>query len=311
MTFMIAVIGPTAVGKSALGIALAEHLDGEIVNGDALQVYCRFDIGTAKPSPAERARVPHHLFDILDPDEAFSAGTFVRRARELVVAIGDRGRVPIVVGGSGFYVRALIEGLSPIPPVPDGVRQAILSDLEDRGVAVLHAELAEVDPPSAARIATGDRQRVSRALEVLRATGRTLSSWQKEPPAEAPLDAVRVGLTLPRSILYDRVARRVRDMVEAGWVTEVRELLASGIASDAPAFQAIGYRQIADHVLGRISLQDAVERTIIATRQYAKRQITWFRREPDVVWHPAASRSIDLLVRRLEARRRKVTHEQA
>lgn len=255
--------------------------------------------------------MPHHLFDVLDPVEAYSAGTFVRRARDTIQSIADRGRVPIVVGGSGFYIRSLIKGLSPIPRVDDAVRTSVLADLEARGVEALHAELADLDPESARRIAIGDRQRVSRALEVHRATGRTLSSWQSEPPTEAPLDAARVGLTLPRSILYDRVARRVRDMVGAGWVTEVQELLASGIAPDAPAFQAIGYRQITEHVLGRISLQDAVERTIIATRQYAKRQITWFRREPDVIWHEAASRSIESLVRSLGARRRKVTHEQA
>lgn len=306
MTWMIAIVGPTAVGKSALGVALAQRLGGEIVNGDALQAYRRFDLGTAKPSAAERAGVPHHLFDVLEPEVAYSAGDFVRRARAEIETIAARGGVPIVVGGSGFYVRALIDGLSPIPAVPAALRRQLVDELAARGHADLHAELAAVDAVAAARIAAGDSQRLTRALEVLRATGRTLTSWQAEAPEDPPLDAVRIGLTLPRGILYDRVARRVRGMVEAGWVTEVRGLLESGVSPAAPAFQAIGYRQIANHVLGRISLQEAVERTIRATRRYAKRQLTWFRREPDVDWLSAASLLIDPLVRSLEARRRNV-----
>lgn len=305
---MIAVLGPTAVGKTAFGIALAERLDGEIVNGDALQAYRRLEIGTAKPTAEERRRVVHHLLDVLEPEETYSAGDFLRRGRDVVRDIEARGRVPIVVGGSGFYLRALIEGLSPIPPVSEAVRRALAEELATVGLGALYEQLRQQDPETAGRLQPTDTQRVTRALEVLRSTGRCLSSWRLEPPREPPLDAVRLGLTLPRSILYDRVARRVRGMVDAGWVTEVRGLLEGGVPPEAPAFQAIGYRQIADHVLGRIPLQEAVERTIRATRRYAKRQMTWFRHERDVDWLTAASASdtFDSLVRRLKARRRKV-----
>jgi tRNA dimethylallyltransferase len=285
---VIAIVGATATGKSEVAMALAEVLPGEIVNADALQVYRGFDVGTAKPSPEERARVPHHLIDILDPHERWSAGEFARRAREAAAGIRERGNVPIVVGGSGLYLRALFEGISPIPPGDPEVRSGLRRRLEEEGLPALAAELARVDPETAARLGAGDTQRVLRALEVARVSGRPLSSWIAEQPfGTQRVDAVRVGLTLPRSVLYDRIAGRVARMVEQGWVEEVARLLALGLGPGLPAFQAIGYRQIVRHLEGEWSLEQAIGETVKATRRFAKRQETWFRREPDVTWFSA------------------------
>jgi tRNA dimethylallyltransferase len=289
-TPIVAVVGATATGKSALGLALAERLPGggEIVNADALQVYRGFDLGTAKPDAAERRRVPHHLIDLLDPDERWSAGEFARRARQAIAAIGGRGRRPIVVGGSGLYLRALLAGISPIPVGDPLVRADLRRRAEAEGLAPLAAELARRDPETAARLAPGDRQRVLRALEVALASGRPLSAWiARQPFGIQSIAAIRVGLTLPRSILYDRIAGRVARMVESGWIEEVRGLIARGLDPDLPAFQAIGYRQLVHHVRGDWSLAKAVEETVAATRRFAKRQETWFRKEPDVTWFSA------------------------
>lgn len=285
---VIAIVGATATGKSELAMALAGELRGEIVNADALQVYRGFDIGTAKPGPEERDRVPHHLIDILDPHERWSAGEFARRAREAAAGIRERGNVPIVVGGSGLYLRALFEGISPIPPGDPKVRSELQTALAEKGLPALVAELAQVDPETAARLGAGDTQRVLRALEVARVSGRPLSSWISEQPfGTQRVDAVRIGLTLPRSVLYDRIAGRVARMVEQGWVEEVARLLARGLDPGLPAFQAIGYRQLVRHLEGEWSLEQAIGETVKATRRFAKRQETWFRREPDVTWFSA------------------------
>lgn len=296
---MIAIVGATATGKSELALALAEELRGEIVNADALQVYRGFDVGTAKPGPDERARVPHHLVDVLDPHERYSAGEFARRAREAVADIEARGNVPIVVGGSGLYLRALFEGISPVPPGDLQVRSELRTALAEEGLGALAAELARVDPETAARLGAGDTQRILRALEVARVSGRPLSAWIAEQPfGTQRVDALRIGLTLPRSVLYDRIAGRVARMVELGWVEEVAQLLARGLDPGLPAFQAIGYRQIVRHLEGEWSLEHAIAETVKATRRFAKRQETWFRREPEVTWFSAQdfNRRISLIL---------------
>lgn len=285
---ILAVVGPTAVGKSEVAIELAEALGGEIVNADALQAYRYLDLGTAKPTAEERARVPHHLLDILEPSERYSAGEFARRARVVVAEITARGRLPIVVGGSGFYHRALVQGLAPVPSVPSSVRSALVARLESEGRDSLFRELFTVDPETAQGFGIGDTQRLLRALEVFHGTGVPLSTWwQRRSSDEEPISALSIGLTVPRTILYHRIERRTAAMFAAGWVEEVRSLLSRGYTPDQPAFQAIGYRQIVAHLGGNGPLEAAIEETLTATRQFAKRQLTWFRKEPDVEWFDA------------------------
>lgn len=292
------ILGPTAVGKSSVGLSLAQWLGGEIVSADALQAYRGLDIGTAKPTAAERALVPHHLIDILDPDEDFSAGEFARRARQVIAEIEEREALPVVVGGSGLYIRALIDGLSEIPAVEPGLRQRLRRRVEENGLEPLVEELRDLDPESVSQLRPGDTHRVIRALEVVISTGVPLASWHADRPSLGPpLEAVRIGLTLERGLLYDRIAQRVHRMIEAGWLGEVEELLSRGLSPRLPAFQAIGYRQLAAHIAGELSLEEAIEETIRGTRRYAKRQLTWFRRETEVSWFSAedveaASRTI-------------------
>jgi len=285
---LVALVGATATGKSALGLALAAALDGEIVNADALQVYRGFDLGTAKPTREEQARVRHHLLDILEPQQRFSAGEFARRAAAAIADIRGRGRLPIVVGGSGFYLRALLEGIAPLPAADPAIRAALRQRLTAAGPEALAAELRSLDPETAARLSPRDTQRVLRALEVVHTTGRPLPRWIAEQPfGRARVAATRVGLTLPRAVLYDRIGVRVRGMRERGLAAEVEGLLASGLDPGLPAFQAIGYRQFARHARGEWTLERAVEETIRATRRFAKRQETWFRKEPGVTWFDA------------------------
>jgi tRNA dimethylallyltransferase len=285
---VLAIVGPTATGKSALGMALAERLGGEILNADALQVYRGFDIGTAKPGALERARVPHHLIDILEPHEPYSAGEFARRAREAITEIEGRGRLPIVVGGSGLYLRALFQGISPMPPGDPEVRQRLRERLAEEGLPALVQELWRLDPPTAARLKPGDTQRVMRALEVALVAGRPLSAFLAEQPfGSQRIAVINVGLTVPRSILYDQIAGRVARMVEEGWLEEVAGLLRQGLSPGLPAFQAIGYRQLVRHLRGEGSLDEAIGETVKATRRFAKRQETWFRKESDVTWFSA------------------------
>ncbi len=285
---ILVILGPTATGKSSLGLKLARLLNGEIVNADALQVYRGLTIGTAKPSPEEMAEIPHHLVDVLDPTERFSAGEFARRARAASSEIQGRGKRTIVVGGSGLYLRSLLEGMSPIPRGDETLRRELAERSVNEGLARLHEELRGLDPRTAERLAPGDRQRILRALEVAYATGRPLSRWIDEQPfGHQRTPALRIGLTLPRAILYDRISERVHLMIERGWISEVSAMLELGVEPDVPAFQAIGYRQLVRHLSGEWELDEAVDDIVRATRRYAKRQMTWFRKEIDIRWIPA------------------------
>jgi tRNA dimethylallyltransferase len=306
---VLALVGPTASGKTALSLEIASRLDAEIVNADALQVYRGLDIGTAKPSLEERSRVPHHLVDILEPAKSFSAGEFARRARAAIAEIESRGKLALVVGGSGLYLRALFEGLKELPQHQPAVRLALQAELEERGLPRLYEQLAACDGETAARLRPGDTQRILRAIEVYRSSGKPLSWWLAQPSSEAPIRRLMIGLTVPRTILYDRIAVRVRDMMRRGWVREVAALLEIGTSPSAPAFQAIGYRQVVHHLEGRSSLQAATEEAILATRHYAKRQETWFRRERDLYWFqgPQAEAAVQFLLQELEKRREELT----
>jgi tRNA dimethylallyltransferase len=291
---LIGVVGPTASGKSALALRLARERGGEIVSCDSLQVYRGLDVGSAKPTPEERRLVPHHLIDVVSPDEAFSAAEYAVRAREAVSAIASRGRLPLVAGGSGLYLRALLHGLFAGPARDEDLRRR-LEGLADRfGDARLHRLLARGDPETAGRLPPRDRVRVVRALEVLFATGRPISAHHRE--GAAPLEGFRVllvGLGLDREELRRRVEARTRGMMEAGLVEEVRGLLARGYSPDLRPLQAIGYRQVVALLQGRMSRPEAERAIVTETMRFAKRQMTWFRHQASVTWFAGAEAAYD------------------
>jgi tRNA dimethylallyltransferase len=281
---LIAVVGPTATGKTALGIRLARAIDGEIMGADSRQVYRHMDIGTAKPTPEERALTPHHLLDVVDPDEPFSLAQYLELATAALEDIWARGRQPLLVGGSGQYVWALLEGwtVPRLPPQPE-LRRALEGRAAREGAEALHRELAQVDPRAAAGIDPRNVRRAIRALEVYEATGRPISFWQEKTPPS--WDALILGLTCPRDQLYRRIDARVDDMMEAGLVDEVRGLLAMGYSRELPSMSGIGYREVGQHLVGELDLATAVERIKTATHRLARQQATWFRRDdPRIRW---------------------------
>lgn len=272
------IAGPTASGKSALALRLATATGGEIVNADALQLYGDLRVLTARPAAAEEAVAPHHLFGTVDAADGWSVGRWLRAASGALEEIAGRGRDAIVVGGTGLYFKALTEGLAEIPPVPAAVRAQSAADFETLGEAAFRARLAERDPAAAARIAPGDRQRLTRAWDVLAATGVSLSDWQgRTTPALAGESWTSVALDPPRQDLYDRCDRRLDQMIEAGALDEVAALAARGLDPALPALKAVGYRELAAHLRGEASLDEALEAAKRETRRYAKRQSTWIR----------------------------------
>jgi tRNA dimethylallyltransferase len=274
---VILIGGATASGKSAIARDLARTLSGEIVNADAMQVYDDLRILTARPSAAEEAALPHHLFGVADAADPWSAGRWLRAAREALTGIADRGRPAIVVGGTGLYLRALTQGLADIPPIPPDVRSWAAERFEIAGEAAFRAQLATVDPAAATRIARGDRQRLTRALEVHAATGKPLSVWQEETPPRGA-ETWRAFVTdIPREDLYRRCEARLETMIAAGALNEVARLVERGLDPALPAMKAFGFAPLADHLAGRLSLSEALARAATDTRRYAKRQTTWFR----------------------------------
>ena len=277
---VIAVVGPTGSGKSDLALELATTFNGEIVNCDSVQLYRYLDIGTAKVPPEDRCGIPHHLIDILEPDQVFTAGDYMRTGRSLLDEISRRGCIPTVVGGTGFYFRALTTGLFEGPSRDDDLRARLGRRTPER----LHKLLHRLDPVGAGRIHVNDTKKVQRALEVCILTRRPLSAQQ---PARAPLSGFRfltIGLDPPREALAVKINARCTEMFNRGLVEEVRRILSAGFPRDSKALESIGYREAVMHVFGELSLEEAIERTQAATRQYAKRQRTWFRREADVQW---------------------------
>ena len=277
----IAIVGPTASGKTALSIDVARRLDAEILSMDSRQVYRGMDVGTAKATAAEQAAAPHHGLDLIDPDERFSAGRFAAYARARIHEIRARGRVPVLVGGTGFFLRALTEPLFEEPRI-DAVRrrelERVLRTLDDDA---LRGWLNALDPATAGTLARGGgRQRMLRALEVALLTGRSIGWWHRHSPATEPaVPLLVVLLELERAELDRRIDARVHAMIEAGLVDEVRTLLDAGVDPEAPGMTATGYREIVEHLSGRASLADAIMQIQLATRQYARRQLTWFRNQ--------------------------------
>ena len=276
----ITIAGATATGKSDLGLNLAEHLGGEIINTDSMQFYRGMDIGTAKLPVSQRRGIPHHLIDILDVREEANVQTFQQQAREAIADIRSRGRRPILVGGSGLYVRAATDEME-FPGTDPQVRARLESEVAaDRWGK--HRQLQELDPAAAAKITPNDTRRIVRALEVIELTGRPFSAALPNYQAIAP--TIHLGLSVDRDILHERIAARVGLMWEQGWVDEVRNLLEHGLAEGRTASRAIGYAQIQLHLAGELDRSAAQEQTTVRTRQFARRQDTWFRRDPRIVW---------------------------
>jgi tRNA dimethylallyltransferase len=287
---VIAVVGPTAVGKSDLAVALALALDGEIVNADAMQLYRGMDIGTAKLALAERRGVPHHLLDVLDVRDEASVAVYQRQARAALASIAGRGRRPILVGGSGLYVRAALDALD-IPPTDSAVRGRWEAELAVVGAPALHARLAQVDPVAAANILPGNGRRVVRALEVVELTGRPFSASLPSEPCYA-VPAVQIGLQSPRPALDERIALRVDRMWQAGLVEEVRRLQSLGLAQGRTASRALGYAQVLRVFAGECDEQQARQDTVRATCRFARRQESWFRRDARIHWLPAGAENV-------------------
>ncbi|MGD0435751.1 MAG: tRNA (adenosine(37)-N6)-dimethylallyltransferase MiaA [Bryobacteraceae bacterium] len=278
------VLGPTGSGKSDLALCIATALGGEIVSCDSLQVYRGFDLGTAKLGAAERRGIPHHLLDLIDPTQLFTAGDYARVARTCLREIAGRNRIPIVVGGTGFYLRALLEGLFPGPERSPRIRDR-LARREQRKSGSLHRILSRLDPAAAARIHPSDKNKTIRALEVRLLDGRPLSALFKL--GREPLTGfqpIKLGLDPPRDLLYRKLDARSERMFESGLIAEARDLLAAGVPVDAKPFESLGYRQALDVVQERLTLEQALASTQAATRRYAKRQLTWFRKEHSVHW---------------------------
>ncbi len=293
---IVCLVGPTASGKSALALEVAERLGAEIVSADSRQLYRGLDIGTAKPTAAERARVAHHCLDLADADAGFDAARFREAASVAIADVLGRGRPALVVGGTGLYVRVLLRGLCAAPPHAPALRAALVERMAAHGSAAMHRGLAAIDPEAARRIGPRDSVRVVRALEVGLATGTPLSAWQaRHGFAESPYDALVIGLARPTPELDRRIAARAEAMVAAGFLDEVRRLRARGIGEDAPALRAVGYREMLACIEGRLDEGTALAATVRTTRQFAKRQRTWFRREPGLRWrHPETDRKLVL-----------------
>ena len=279
--------GPTASGKSALGLVLAERLGGVIVNADSMQVYRDLRILTARPSPEEEARVPHRLYGHVDATENYSTGHWCVDAGEAIAAAERDGRLPIMVGGTGLYFKTLTQGLAAVPPIPPDVRSAVRGRLEREGVAPLYADLTQRDPETARRLMPNDRARITRALEVVEATGRSLTDWHREAmvPVLDPATVVKVFLALDRAELYRRIDVRFDRMLASGALAEVAALASRGLSPSLPAMKALGVPWLIRHLKGEITLAEAAEASKRDSRRYSKRQETWFRNQlPDWTW---------------------------
>jgi len=281
---LVVVLGPTASGKTALSLALAERFDGEIVNCDSGAMYLEFDIGTAKPTASERARAPHHLLDFVAPTSHITAGEYARQARQVLGEIKARGRLPILVGGTGLYLRALLEGLSPGPQRSEEMRERLRERAESRGPGYLHRILRRLDSAAAEKIHANDTPKVIRAIEVCVASRQKMTElWQQGRDPLRGFRILRLGLDPDRQALYDRINRRAQQMFETGLVEETQRLLEKYGAAAGP-LSSLGYKQAVQFLRGEFTREQALQAAQQAHRNYAKRQMTWFRREPEVQW---------------------------
>jgi tRNA dimethylallyltransferase len=278
------IVGPTAVGKTGLALALAEYLAVEIVSADSRQIYRFMDIGTAKPTPAERQQVVHHFIDVKNPDEDYSAGTYGKDARKKIAQIRACRKVPLVVGGAGFYIRALVDGLSSPPSSTPETKQLFRQRLQKEGLAVLRNELEKIDPVAAENIHPNDTQRTLRALEVYHLTGETFSSFKNKKSDPAPFDPYFIGLSRERKQLYQIIDRRVDTMLAQGLIDEVKMLFAKGYTAELNALRTVGYCEVCQFMAGELNYDKMVREIKKNTRRYAKRQLTWFRADDRIRW---------------------------
>lgn len=292
-TKLVAIVGPTAVGKTEFAIQLAEQFGGEIIGADSRQIYRLLDIGTAKPTATERARVPHHLIDIVQPDETLTLGQYKALANDVIADIWARGKLPLLVGGTGLYLKTVLEGWT-IPEVAPNLalRERLMAEAETSGIEALHLKLAMVDPEAAGKVDPRNVRRVVRYLEVYYESGGPISTKQrKEPP---PYDILKIGLTRPRPQLYRRIDERVDAMVAEGLVDEVRRILDAGFDPQLPALSGFGYRQVIQHLRGECSLAEAIEETKKLTRRFVHRQYAWFPlNDPSTLWLEAGANALE------------------
>lgn len=282
---LVIILGPTAVGKSELALELAQKFSFEIINADSMQLYRGMDIGSAKPSLKERSLVTHHLIDIKDPDEEFSAAQFKNEARNIIFSLIQEGKWALVVGGTGFYLKALIKGLFPAPSADLKLRRKLREKGEAKGKWYLYQELEKVDPEAASKIHPNDDFRIIRALEVFYLTGKPISQQQKKHQFKhSPFIVLKIGLMRDRKEIYHRIEQRVDKMIKSGLVEEVKQLSKRGYPLTIKPFQSLGYKQILNYLQGDLSLDEAVSLIKRNTKRYAKRQLTWFRKDPEIKW---------------------------
>ncbi len=279
------ILGPTCVGKTQVSLKLADILKGEIVSFDSRQVYKFMDIGTAKPTKKEREKIPHHLIDLVSPDEKFTAADYGKEAREIIRQIIKRNKQPIAVGGSGLYLEALIKGFFQGPQADEKIRKRLEREAQEFGEPHLFSRLKEVDPQAAERIHPNDLVRIIRALEVYELTGKPISTWQREGDYEPfPMQFVKIGLNLKRKKIYQRINQRTEQMISEGPLDEVRMLKKKGFTPELKALKTVGYQELFAYLEGKLDLSDAIEKIRLNTRHYAKRQLTWFRKDKEIIW---------------------------
>lgn len=303
---MIAIIGPTGVGKSEVAIELAKKLDGEVISADSMQIYRGMDIGTAKVTPEEMDGIPHYLIDVVDPAEPFSVAEYQKMARQIIEDISRKGKMPILVGGTGLYIRSVIDKLEfPSGEITSEIRKRLEERAEKEGGRALYEELIEKDPGAANLIHPNNVRRIIRALEVIELTGKPFTQFQKEwKTRESIYDLRMFGLTTIRKKLHERVNKRVDRMIAEGLLDEVKSLLSQGYESFLTSQQAIGYKELTGYLKGEKSLEDAIEVLKARTRQYAKRQLTWFRADPRVQWIDVTDKPVDEVVEEIMGRLR-------
>jgi tRNA dimethylallyltransferase len=297
-TRLIIILGPTAAGKSKTALELARRFDGEIISADSMQVYRHMDIGTAKPSSEERARVTHHLIDVVDPDGQFNAAMFLELAVKAIDDIRSRNRNVFVVGGTGLYIRVLTGGLIEGPGPSPGFRERLNSEMTLYGKAYLYEMLKDLDEEAAKRLHPNDSARIIRALETIELTGSSITAMQCQHGfRQRRYNYVKIGLNLPREELYRRIGERCREMMGQGFVEETRKLLEMGCGEGLKPMQALGYRHIVQHLKGLLGLEEALEKVRTDTRHYAKRQLTWFCRDSEIEWHRPQDEGIEARIR--------------